>query len=95
MVELKHKVRCATCGKRERIKIVNRRIPKNWYYFGKINVNACQMSKYLLTPKDQNHPLDDLIKIPNSCYDPKAKRELVECWICRECADKEDKGIRG
>ncbi len=49
MIKLKHKVRCVACGKRERIKIVNRRIPKNWYYFGRIDANACETSKYFLT----------------------------------------------
>lgn len=86
MAALKHKVTCATCGKRERIKIVNNKIPKDWYYFGKLNANACQMSKYFLTPKDPKHPLDNLTKTPNSCYDPKAKRKLVEYWECKKCA---------
>lgn len=96
MAELKHKVRCATCGKRETIKIVNREIPENWAYFGKIDVNVCKTSKYFLKPhggrKTQNHPLGSLIKIPNSCYNPKAKHKFVEYWECRECVEKGTEG---
>lgn len=92
MGELKHRVMCATCGKRETIKIVNRKIPENWGYFGKIDVNACETSKYVLESKNPKRPLDDMVKIPNPCYDPKAKHKFVEYWECRECMDKETEG---
>lgn len=81
-------VRCAACGKRETIKIVNGRIPENWSYFGKVDVNACETSKYFLQPKNPEHPLDDLIKTPNPCYDPKARHKFAEYWKCRECVEK-------
>jgi len=43
---MKHKVVCSLCGKSEIIEILNRKIPNRWRYYGKLNVNACQTSKY-------------------------------------------------
>ena len=90
---LTHRVRCAVCGKRETIEIVNRKIPENWFYFGRMDVNACKTSKYLLKPEDQNRPLDNLIKVPNPCYDPKAKPKLSEYWECQKCAVDRNWGL--
>jgi len=91
--EIKHNVKCATCGKKETLKIVNREIPRGWGYFGKLDINACKTSKYFLEPKDQNHPFINLVKIPNPCYSPNARHVFVEYWECRGCMDKGDGGV--
>lgn len=92
VAELELNVRCTACGKREKIKIVNREIPENWFYFGRIDVNACKASKYFLEPKDQSHPFSNLIKVPNPCYDPKAKHVFVEYWECKKCNEEGEEG---
>lgn len=80
---MKHKVTCMDCGKTERIEVEHgKKIESNWKYFGKINLNSRQTEKYYYTSRNPEKPLDDLVKVPNECYDPKVKPKLVEMWEC-------------
>jgi len=86
-----HKVCCANCGKEERIEIDDngKIITPNWKYFGKVCINACATSKffYRLDGKDF-FDKKSWTKIPNTCYDPKAKKKMVEYWEEIECKEK-------
>jgi hypothetical protein len=85
---MKHKVTCMDCGKTAIIEVKRgKKIRSDWWYYRKININACQTSKYFLKIKDQSNPkwlLDknNVEKVPNSCYDPKVKPKYVELWEC-------------
>ena len=86
--KIEHTVRCAVCGKKETITITDKKIPENWFYFGKVDVNSCKTEKYFLEPKDQKHPFSNYTKILNPCYDPTAKHVFVEYWECKRCNEK-------
>lgn len=84
---MKHKVTCMDCGKTERIEVERgKKIHSGWAYYGKIDINACQTSKYFYRIPEGKTLLDDeWIRVKNSCYDPKVKRKYVEMWSCPEC----------
>jgi len=85
---LLHRVNCACCGKAERIEIKPEgAIPSGWKYFGRVNVNTCQTDKFFWkVPEGVDwKDTDKWKKVPNACYDPKAKKKLVEYWECPEC----------
>lgn len=83
-----HKVTCMDCGDVAKIDVeIGKKIYSDWWYYGKIDVNSCQTSKYFLKVKDPSNPkwfLDknNVEKAPNSCYDPNVKRKYVELWEC-------------
>lgn len=85
---MKHKVVCMDCGKTERITVEHKKkIESEWRFYGKINVNSCQTDKYFWTAKDQTKPLENMVKVPNSCYDPHVKPKFVELWVCPNCVE--------
>ena|SRR5271157_3481119 len=98
---MKHKVTCMDCGRTEIIEVERGKPPPNgWQYFGKLNVNTCQTSKYFLRPIDQKNICGKCEKIPNECYDPKVKPKYAEMWVCPNCGDtppklKADDGKHG
>ena len=86
MKTMKHKVICMDCGKTERIIVDHKKkIESEWRFYGKINMNACETDRYFWTGKDQNKPLENMIKVSNSHYDPKVKPKYVELWTCPTC----------
>jgi len=91
---VKHKVICGLCGKSEIIEIPpNGKIPNRWRYYGKLNVNACQTSKFYYKfpegfPKKVEDWDKEKIKVPNKCYDPKVKPKYIELWFHAKCDDK-------
>ena len=92
-----HKVSCMDCGRTERIEVhYGQPIKSGWAYYGKLNINVCQTSKYFLKPKDQKNLLGECEKIPNRCYDPKVKPKYAELWSCPKCmAQLEKEGSLG
>ena len=86
---MKHKVTCMDCGKVSRIEVEHgKKIEADWLYYGKMNVNSCQTDRYFWKAKDNSKPLENLVKVPNSCFDPKVKPKNVELWVCKECDEK-------
>lgn len=89
---MKHKVTCMDCGKTEPIEI-QKGLPNGgseWGYYGKLNVNSCQTSKFLLKQRVQGKlDFNDMVKIDNPCYDPKVKPKYVEVWCCPQCLTNE------
>jgi len=86
-----HSVTCAVCGKTERIEIDSngKILTPNWMYFGRININACKTSKFLYRLDGKSlFDKKSWTKIPNTCYDPKAKKKMVEYWECGTCNQK-------
>ena len=83
----KHKVTCDTCEKTEVIEIGdNGEIPREWCYWGKLDVNFEKTTKYYYRSVDSKHfDIDDCYRVRNSKYDPQAKRKYVEEWECHEC----------
>jgi hypothetical protein len=76
------------CGKTERIEITkDRKIHADWFYYGKININARKTDKHMYRMKEGKTLVDKnaFVRVPNECYDPKAKRKIVELWSCGEC----------
>jgi len=74
------------CGKTERIEVHHgQHIDSDWAYYGKLNINGRQTSKYFLKPIDPDNLFGAVEKIPNSCYDPKVKPKNVEMWSCPQC----------
>ena len=83
---MKHKVTCMDCGKTERIIVEHgKKVSGGWGYYGKMNINSCQTDKYHYTPKDPKGDIFDWKRVPNSCYNPKIKRKMVELWSCTTC----------
>ena len=89
---MKHKVTCMDCGKIERIEVEHdKKIECGWFYYGKLNVNCCETDKFFWTAKDQSKPLENMVKVPNSCFDPIVKPKFAELWICPSCAVEAEK----
>ena len=83
---MKHKVTCMDCGKTERIIVEHgKKVLGGWGYYGKMNINSCQTDKYHYTSKDPKKVLEDLVLVPNACYDPSVKRKMAELWSCPDC----------
>lgn len=86
-----HKVTCMDCGETARIQVEKgKKIESDWWYFGKMNVNACQTDKFFWKSKT-GKIMEDLEKVMNPCYDPKVKPKYVELWEC----PKHHKSISG
>lgn len=88
---LKHLVQCMGCGRIERIEITqDRKIRADWKYYGKLNTNYCKTDRFFYKLKEGKKlgDKDPWVKIPNTCYDPKAKRKMVELWSCGKCVRK-------
>jgi len=86
-----HHVKCAECGKEGLVEIdeLGHILTKGWYYFGKINVNECQTSKYVYeVPEGFTLDTKKWKRVRNPCYNPKVKRKFVEYWECEECFNK-------
>ena len=81
------------CVKTDRIEVERgKKIQSDWWYWGKININSCQTDKFFWGTKDPSKGFmdkDNLVKIPNSCYNPKIKPKYVEMWECPECSKAE------
>jgi hypothetical protein len=91
---MKHKVRCALCGKEQTIPIDERtgKIKSKWAYFSKMNVNVDKTSKYLYESKNPNNPIDfnKSVKVLNPNYNPEIKLKYIEYWECPKCYLKGD-----
>jgi len=86
---MKHEVTCMDCGKTEHIEVYHGQpIKSGWVYYGKLNVNTCETSKYFLRPKDQTKIFENCERIPNNCYDPTVKPKYVEMWTCPQCVSQ-------
>ena len=82
---MKHKVTCIDCGKTAVIEVERgKKIQSDWWYFNKLNINGCQTSKYFLKSRDPTKIMEDLVKVPNPCYNPEMKPKYVELWECPE-----------
>jgi hypothetical protein len=90
-----HRVICASCGRRGRIRISPRTgkiLSKSFYFFGTVDLSAGRTSKYVYElvfdndglKKDSNGGLVTVRK-RNENYDPKAKHYYVEYWECKRC----------
>lgn len=89
-------VDCSICGKNKKIKIRKsdrKIISKNFYYFGKIDVNSWKKSKYvydILFDKNNKMSFDKdgrikMNKIKNILYDKNAKPHYVYYYECEKC----------
>lgn len=76
---MKHKVTCVVCGKTERI-FIDDKGRSDWYYFGKVKINACTTDKYFYRLDEE-----EFVKVKNECYIPKVKPVFMEYWECPEC----------
>jgi len=90
---VKHRVRCAVCGRRGIIKIDNdgNILSNAWNYFGKHNINVFKTSKFFYRYED-GHFLDRKyrIKVENKEFDATVRPKFVEYWECKRChADDE------
>ena len=88
-----HKVACAVCGKKGKVLITNGHIrSKDFYFFGRINLNSFEMSKYkyVCVFDKKGHFHGETVKEVNECYDPKAKKRMWDYWECSECYGRSD-----
>lgn len=94
------KVECSVCGKKGIVKIVNdgKILSKNFFYFGKINMNFKKTDKYyyeVLFDKDgfTKKTKSGMIatkRLTNKDYDKNAKPKYIEYWECKSCFIKGD-----
>jgi len=88
---MKHKVTCMACSKKGIVEVEKGKKvrDKNWYYFGKTDLNGIARSKFLykvISLKDWKTE-----KVMNTEYDKNAKPRIVEQWECRECWNEHTK----
>lgn len=84
---MRHKVSCVVCGKKGIVDVNNKTrkiLGKDWYYYGKANVNCIKTDKYLYKVVSCK---PDLVteRFSNPNYDSNAKPKLVEHWECKKC----------
>jgi len=92
---MKHHVTCAVCSKEAFIQVGNGAEKESgWLFFGKINVNSCQTTKYFYRFNFDNKEFEKE-KMPNKCYNPNIKPKFVEYWECQNCSSLSEKHRTG
>ena len=84
---MKHKISCAICGLKGYVEVNDKTrkiIGKDWYYYGKTNMNYKKTDRYFHKVLSWK-PEFITEKIANKEYDKDAKPKLVEHWECRKC----------
>ncbi len=96
---------CSICEKKGKIKIRKsdrKIISKNFYYFGRIDLNSWKESKYayevlfdkndkLLLGKDGHMTTK---KVKNDFYDEKAKPHYIKYFECEKCYKESPKKLK-
>ena len=81
---MKHKVRCMDCGKEDKIEVIKgKQIPKNWYFYGRLNYNSLCTEKFVYKVINFNPFRTE--KIKNMSYNPEVKTKTMELWVCEKC----------
>lgn len=87
---MRHKILCILCGKKGSVEMDGKTgeiLDKNWYYFGKMNINFMKTDRYHYEVV-RTRPDLETKKVLNLRYGAKAKPKMLEHWECRECSKK-------